>query len=138
MEEKQSDKKEVAAQIGCLIFDDVYIDRAERQQTLQAVEYAHNGIDRFTGGVRDGVLFVEEVVTDSQPFQLNITVALPANRQPSPEMWQALHLALTDLVEGDLALGAGGGRGHGYFEGRWITGKEWLNSQIQKENANAT
>jgi len=138
VEEKTTAKKEVAAQMGCLIFDDVYIDRAERQKTLQALEYAHNGIDRFTGGVREGVLFVEEVVTDTQPFKLNITVALPSKRQPSPEMWQALQLALNDLVEGNLALGAGGGRGHGYFKGTWITGKEWLNSQIQKENANAT
>ncbi|MEK8016613.1 MAG: RAMP superfamily CRISPR-associated protein, partial [Candidatus Parabeggiatoa sp.] len=137
VEEKQSDKKEVAAQMGCLIFDDVYIDRSERQQTLQPVEYTHNGIDRFTGGVREGVLFVE-VVTDTQPFKLNITVALPAKRQPTPEMWQALHLALTDLVEGDLALGAGGGRGHGYFEGSWITGKEWLESKINKETLDAT
>jgi len=138
VEEKQSDKKEVAAQMGCLIFDDVYIDRSERQKTLQPVEYTHNGIDRFTGGVREGVLFVEEVVTDTQPFKLNITVALPAKRQPTPEMWQALHLALTDLVEGDLALGAGGGRGHGYFEGSWITGKEWLESKINKETLDAT
>jgi hypothetical protein len=74
------------------------------------------------------------VVIDTQPFRLNITVA--PYKQLTSEIWQALQLALNDLVEGNLALGAGGGRGHGYFEGTWLTGKEWLESQIKGENHN--
>ncbi len=114
-----------AAQVGSLIFDDVYLER----DRLQAIEYAHNGVDRFTGGVREGVLFFEEVLKDSQSFPLIITVA--NEEKPEPLMWQALELALTDLVQGRLALGAGGGRGHGYFKGKWDPkGKNWLKSKV--------
>ncbi len=95
------------------------------------------GVDRFTGGVREGVLFSEEVVTSQQPFFVNIAIVLPSNNnqtwkelkedeEKDKKVWKALELALNDLVEGRLALGAGGGRGHGYFKGEWTPDNEWL------------
>lgn len=124
-------KKEELAQVGFLIFDDVYLKRTKE---LQAVEYVHNSINSFTGGVRDGALFSEEVVTDKQAFELNITVALLSNKpEEEPKIWKALQLALDDLANGCLALGAGGGRGHGYFKGEWKAGKQWLASQISPD-----
>ncbi len=102
------------AQIGSLIFDDVYL--ARNTEDNQVTEYAHNCIDRFTGGVRDGALFFEEIITDKQLLNFDITVV----NKPEPKIWQALELSLNDLIEGRLALGAGGGRGgYGYFEGKW-------------------
>ncbi len=84
----------------------------------------HNGIDRFTGGVRQHVLYGEEVL--SCPFNLKITL-LPG--PVSAEAKKALAMTLDDLVEGRLALGAGSSRGHGYFTGQtsWNEpGKQWL------------
>lgn len=143
-------KHDETAQIGCLILDDVHLSRNKREK-LQPIEYSHNSVNRFTGGVRDGALFFEEVVTDSQAFELNITVALPHDdqlpkiwkklkqEQKLNKVWQALQLALNDLVEGELALGAGGGRGHGYFKGELKeAGKKWLENKVQEENHNAT
>jgi CRISPR/Cas system CMR subunit Cmr4 (Cas7 group RAMP superfamily) len=127
----ENDKE--SAQMGCLIFDDVYLERTNQ---LQVIEYPHNGVDRFTGGVREGVLFSEEVVTSQQSFSVNIAIVLPSNNNQTwnllkehgkdNKVWEALQRALNDLVEGRLALGAGGGRGHGYFKGKWTTDNEWL------------
>jgi len=130
----ETDKQKESAQVGCLIFDDVYLKRTETQE-VQAVEYFHNSINRFTGGVREGALFSEEVVTDKQAFELNITVALPSDKKDIKlnKVWKALQLALNDLANGCLALGAGGGRGHGYFKGQWKAGRQWLASQISPD-----
>ncbi len=100
-----------AAQTGNLIFDDIYLAPEDKQVT----EYTHNNIDRFTGGVRDGALFSEEVITDKQTLVLNISIV----NQPDGKIWKAFELALNDLTQGRLALGAASGRGHGYFTGEW-------------------
>jgi CRISPR/Cas system CSM-associated protein Csm3 (group 7 of RAMP superfamily) len=138
VKEKQNEKDKDIAQIGCLIFDDIYLDHKTRT-SLKPVEYAHNSIDRFTAGVREGALFFEEVLTDTQSFKLDITVTLPLNENTKEwkitesekeakraNIRQALHLTLTDLTEGRLALGAGGGRGHGYFRSELKYDKQWL------------
>ncbi|HDN26477.1 MAG TPA: hypothetical protein ENG03_05175 [Thioploca sp.] len=137
VQEKQAKNDKNVAQMGCLIFDDIYlkgtIEDLQKDDKAGVTEYTHNGVDRFTGGVREGVLFSEEVIVDKQSFQLNITVILPSTQNKiwqgltEPEkthVWDALKWALTDLAEGRLALGAGGGRGHGYFEDKdWQAGK---------------
>lgn len=137
VQEKPDKNDKDIAQIGCLIFDDVYltgtINYLQKAEKAGVTEYIHNGVDRFTGGVREGVLFSEEVIVDEQSFQLNITVIPPSTQNDvwkaltEPEkthIWAALKWALTDLAEGRLALGAGGGRGHGYFEDeKWQAGK---------------
>ena len=129
----EKEEQQEIAQVGCLIFNDIYLDYPTRD-TLQTVEYPHNSVDRFTGGVLEGALFFEEMLTDTKSFVLNITLIeneLPFN------ILKALLFSLNDLIEARLALGAGGGRGHGYFKGEWLMGKEWLELQIKKDNNNA-
>jgi hypothetical protein len=73
----------------------------------------HNAIDRFTGGVRDRLLFSEELLwQDEMELALLIHTA-----RLGEDARQALRLALDDLISGRLALGAGAGKGHGRFTG---------------------
>ena len=73
----------------------------------------HNQIDSFTGGVRKGMLFSEELVHDVG-FTLTLKVKQPVNIDQNT--LKALRMSFEDLAEGRLALGASG-RGHGYFTG---------------------
>ena len=73
----------------------------------------HTSIDRFTGGVRAGVLFDERVVFKGEPLELCLDVE--RFDELDGEVRAAFREACRDLAEGRLALGAGGGRGHGYF-----------------------
>lgn len=73
----------------------------------------HNHIDSFTGGVRKGMLFTEEIVHDVG-YTLTIKVKQPANIDQNT--LKALKMSFEDLADGRLALGASG-RGHGYFSG---------------------
>ncbi|MGH9798910.1 MAG: RAMP superfamily CRISPR-associated protein, partial [Blastocatellia bacterium] len=113
---------EEIAHIGCVIFDDLHLDK-DYQRSLQI---AHNGIDRFTGGVRESVLFSEEVVTHSQSWPaLTLTLTLSRAQLTKLDRYilPALQCALDDLTKGRLSLGAGGGRGaQGYFNGDWAWG----------------
>ena len=68
----------------------------------------HNSIDRFTGGVRDGALYSEELLY--QPtfeLQLYLTPGEPL----SDELNGALLDTLNDIKFGLLPIGAGAGRG---------------------------
>jgi len=77
----------------------------------------HNSIDRFTQGVRDGLLFSEELVSgNSDPMTLSLVILDAA--QADARALTALDRALEDLVHGRLALG--GGRSHGYCSGRIV------------------
>lgn len=87
---------------GNLIVDDCVV---EYDKTLIR---QHNAIDRFTGGVRKGALFSEELLY--QP-EFNIQIWLKANCTLAPELSQALVDTLDDLQQGLLPLGAGSGRG---------------------------
>jgi len=73
----------------------------------------HNGIDSFTGGVRRGVLFSEEIVHD-ECFELVIKVKTTS--EIDINALTALMWSLDDLASGRLALGAGATE-HGYFKG---------------------
>ena len=73
----------------------------------------HNHIDSFTGGVRKGMLFTEEIVHDVG-YKLTIKVKQSANIDQNT--LKALKMSFEDLAKGRLALGASG-RGHGYFTG---------------------
>ncbi len=70
----------------------------------------HNSIDRFTGGVRDGVLFSEELV-DSGNITVRLIIDNRANLDASAR--QALCAAAKDLCEARLSLGA---KSEGWFE----------------------
>lgn len=97
---------------GRLLMDDTFWPVSE--PTQQRVP--HVSIDRFTGGASDGKLFDERPLWrgDFPPLTLTLTDAAGLSATTK----QALRAALEDLCEGRLALGAGGGRGLGYFETR--------------------
>ena len=93
---------------GRIEIDDIYLD-----PTAGASAHAlmHNSIDSFSGGVRDGLLFTEEL-TAGGDIPLNLTIR-PGPTNEDPSIRKALDLALLDLTTGRLSLGAGGGEGHG-------------------------
>jgi CRISPR/Cas system CMR subunit Cmr4 (Cas7 group RAMP superfamily) len=83
----------------------------------------HTSIDRFTGGVRQGALYTEELIwkntmTTVLEFQ---HYAFEKDEPPKPlnAQWlvNALKWTLADLTDGRLALGGGSAKGHGYFSG---------------------
>ncbi|PVZ80644.1 hypothetical protein C9426_32700 [Serratia sp. S1B] len=81
----------------------------------------YNSIDRFTGGVRQGKLYSEELLY--QPcFELRLWLA--PDTYLSQELQQALEYTLDDLREGRLPLGAGSGRGASLVQQDWQG--EWL------------
>ena len=88
---------------GRLIIEDVVVE------DVQPMVRTHNSIDRFTGGVRMGALYSEEVLWQPH-FTLKLQV-VPGTRI-SPQLKEALEATLADLREGLLPLGAGSGRGN--------------------------
>lgn len=102
---------------GRLILDDLFWPDTPAGATRPdppAQRVPHVSIDRFTGGAADSLLFFERPLWQGEFPPLVLRVADAA--QLSANAKKALHAALTDLVEGRLALGAGAGRGLGYFE----------------------
>jgi len=94
---------------GRVFIDDVWLSEPHHDR-LQRID--HTSIDRFTGGVRAGVLFEERVIY-KEP--LEVRIAVERFDELDEEIRAAFREACRDLAEGRLALGAGGGRGHGYF-----------------------
>lgn len=92
-----------------LIVDDADID--VKPESIVALD--HNSLDRFTGGVRNRLLFSEEVAFGGE-IAVTITILPPRGgkdelRAPSdwpPDLRRAFCHALRDLCEGRLALGA--------------------------------
>jgi len=118
-------KEDGGGQVGHLLLDDLYI----KPNANQAITLQHNSIDRFTGGVREHMLFNEEFVGQKTVLDFSLTVITPFLNE-EPTIRQALAMTLADLVEGRLALGAGSGRGgYGYFNGRleWTDNEAWIN-----------
>ena len=96
------DSESKTAQAGRLIV----LDSSVRHK--HTVIRTHNSIDRFTGGVRDGALYSEELLY--QPtfeLQLYLTPGEPL----SDELNNALLDTLNDIKIGLLPIGAGSGRG---------------------------
>ena len=99
-------------QRGHVIIDDSYLKPSEAETR----RVPHVSIDRFTGGALDGALFDERPISGGG-FPLEIYL----DRDPGEleeKALEAFRRALRDLAEGRLALGAGGGRGNGFFEGQ--------------------
>ena len=113
---------------GLLVIDDLMMDPGLRSQLVH-----HVSLDRFTGGAKAGFLFSERPLWGGK-FVLSIKIATASNRKVSRASRQALQSAIEDLAQGRLQIGAGSGRGLGYFkakdgvkwsdEGRWINGGE--------------
>lgn len=69
----------------------------------------HNQIDRFTGGVRKGALYTEELLYQPK-FTLKLFIDPSATLSPS--LSSALTDTLNDIELGLLPIGAGSGRGN--------------------------
>jgi CRISPR/Cas system CSM-associated protein Csm3 (group 7 of RAMP superfamily) len=91
-------------------------------RAVQAID--HNSIDRFTGGVRNGALYAEEVLVGGE-ISVEVTIRPPLERdavQDGVAGWsqgpaEALLSALHDLCKGRLAIGA---KSLGFCEGRLV------------------
>lgn len=92
---------------GKLIVEDVVINN------VKPIVRTHTSIDRFTGGVRYGALYSEEVLW--QP-SFTLKLHLVPNTVLSQELKNALEATLNDLKHGLLPLGAGSGRGSSLVE----------------------
>ncbi|MBF0332965.1 MAG: hypothetical protein HQL40_04855 [Alphaproteobacteria bacterium] len=108
------DAPENEARAGRVLFDDARLSCDKIGPMVGHM--THNSIDRFTGGVREGALYEEELIFD-QPVQLIMTVMRPQDPALEGTIRQALVRALDDLLGGRLGLGAGVNKGHGFFSG---------------------
>lgn len=100
---------------GCLFIDDAYLPIRESARLM------HNSIDRFTGGVREHMLFEEQNVFGGQA-QVHLALDLRRLHLMAAEfstsvaaVQRAFEAALKDLCEGRLALGARSTSGNGFF-----------------------
>ncbi|MGB3916487.1 hypothetical protein J9253_12495 [Thiothrix litoralis] len=121
-DEQREDKYK--GQAGRVLIDDAY--REFSNTDLQMI--MHNSIDRFSGSVRDHMLFSEEMVW-GKGIELQLTIK--KDDKISSVAKQALQQALADLYEGRLALGAGVSKGHGLFTGtiKWSDDGKWIGEQ---------
>ncbi|MFN7695702.1 MAG: RAMP superfamily CRISPR-associated protein [Burkholderiales bacterium] len=111
--------REQDGQAGLITVSDLLLDPSK----LQAQTRMHNHIDRFTGGVRDGMLFANEDLfarNRNEPL-LEIVLTLDTERAARVNLQavdlEALELALDDLCNGRMALGADAASGLGFFTG---------------------
>lgn len=115
-------------QVGHVLIDDTHIEITEQDRRNRIQAMIHNSIDRFTGGVRNRMLFTEELLYQC-PIPLRITL-LPGIDKAEATARRALARAICDLCEGRLALGAGVTKGHGSFTGTPDTkARDWLKTQ---------
>ena len=123
--DNQTDKAK--GQAGYIFIDDAF--QTFTTADLQII--MHNSIDRFSGSVRDHMLFSEEMVW-GKGVELNLTIK--KNAAITPTAKKALQYALDDLCQGRLALGAGVSKGHGFFTGnlKWSDGGKWIAEETTK------
>ncbi|WP_198559915.1 RAMP superfamily CRISPR-associated protein [Colwellia sp. 12G3] len=85
----------------------LYVDDSDISFVDTTIRH-HNSIDRFTGGVRKGALYSEELLY--QP-EFTLTLNIKKGTVLSHSLKQALSDTLDDLKIGLLPMGAGSGRG---------------------------
>ncbi|MEQ8817878.1 MAG: RAMP superfamily CRISPR-associated protein [Thalassobaculum sp.] len=117
-----------SGEAGRVLVSDLLLDDLDPSRQLGRM--THNGLDRFSGGTRSGVLYTEELLFDCA-FTVQVEVLDPSAPGLAPaHIRQAFGAALSDLAEGRLALGGGGSKGHGRFhaaEGvQWSDGGAWI------------
>lgn len=102
-----------ASAAGRLRIDDV------RLAPLPVEPIARVSIDRFTGGAFDGALFSEErLAPDEDDPAFEVVIEFDDWATTDPTTRRAFEMAVEDLCAGRLPLGAGGGKGQGWFEGK--------------------
>jgi CRISPR/Cas system CMR subunit Cmr4 (Cas7 group RAMP superfamily) len=126
----RDDKKKAdgmpAGRVGHVLVDDAFLTFAGRDLQLMT----HNAIDRFTGGVREHMLFMEELV-----WQKKVEIPLAVDTRSLDDATRiALRDALDDLRKGRLAIGGGAAKGHGFCDGRirWSDGGSWIEGRGSK------
>ena len=114
------------ARAGIVFVDDAVLNPSP--EIDKTVLLTHSGIDRFTGGVREGVLFSERLVAPGTPFETRLEIDDRAGHDVPASARESLRLALEDLRGGKWQIGQGYGRGHGWVEGKieWLQGADWL------------
>jgi len=109
---------------GRVVIDDVFVTATEQCDQLAP----HVAIDRVTGGAIDNRLFMDRPLWQApNALVITLTILGTASDSISAAARAALLAALDDVCHGRLALGAGGGRGMGYFTGEvaWNDGGRW-------------
>ncbi|NCC34166.1 MAG: hypothetical protein EOM24_19465 [Chloroflexia bacterium] len=115
-------------QAGQVLIEDVHLSITDEDLNARVQSIIHNSIDRFTGGVRNRMLFTEELLY-KKPIELSI-VLLPGVETSDSSARRAFARALRDLCAGRLALGGGTTKGHGTFTGTPDAATEaWLQQQ---------
>lgn len=94
---------------GLVYIDDVWLG------ARKTAEFAHVSLDRFTGGPMPGALFTDRAVIDGH-LAIRILIRLPEDQHVPAQARAAFRDAVRDLAEGRLQVGAGAGRGYGWFE----------------------
>ena len=97
------------AHAGRIFLSDAWLEEKPPTHWLM-----HTSQDRFTGGVREGLLFGEEVI-----WGKGLRIVAWMREDISDGARRALEAALDDLVRGWLPLGADAARGHGLMRGEW-------------------
>ena len=128
-------KDDQSGRAGALFIDDAWL----AVEPEKVVRLMHNAIDRFTGGVRDRMLFEEESLLGGA---LKVRVSLNLSRIPQEgreDAKRAFQLALDDLCEGRLALGSRTSTGNGFFNGS-LSGKvaEWMKTDAAQTSGETT
>lgn len=107
---------------GSIFIDDIFLDEDKelllphtKDKFLSEPHLQHHvSCDRFTSGTRDGALFTENpLFQHPEPIEILVRVC----GEPSADAQSVLGMTLDDVCESRLPLGAGSGRGLGYFEG---------------------
>lgn len=117
---------------GSLLTSDVRVK--EKNSTLQVSD--HLSIDRFSGAPMQGHLFSDAAIAaDTQVIPLELGFIPPRLSEHDSALADALNVAcyalsftIKDLSRGRLQLGAGSGRGYGYFSAVTSTWSVNLNS----------
>lgn len=93
----------------------------------------HNQIDRFTGGVRKGALYTEELLY--QP-RFTLKLFLDPSATLSTSLSSALKDTINDIELGLLPIGAGSGRGNSLVIPNGCENNKWsVNSDLLKGDA---
>ncbi len=130
------ENNKTSGQAGLLFCNDVYCDDLEKNSN-DVAHFTHNSLDRFTGGTRNKVLYMEELIWKKAfSFKICIDEARAKQfEQQNPEKMahykQALQATLEDLVSGRLSLGAGASKGHGYFNCENSQAIQWSKPGLQ-------
>lgn len=111
---------------GRVFFNDCVVETKRMKTKI----LDHNGIDRFTGGVLAGVLFSEEVLYKPTLNVQGTICDIADIKEKSPDLLVAFKMALADLTEGRLALGAASAKGHGYAHGEFTHMDEMFPEEV--------